>query len=91
MEGTHLGVIDLAGTEQGVERIIAGDDETGNIDQELACDVEEDEEEVEGPETQDGVDFGDRGLLLKVVEGGVFGQLRASPSARVLLGGVAGL
>lgn len=70
-----LSVIDLAGAEQGIERVVAGNDEAGNVDEELAGNVEEDEEEVEAGETEDGVDLGDRRLLLKVVEGGVFGQL----------------
>jgi len=43
---THLSVIGLGGAEQGVQRIVTRDDETGDVDQELASDVEEDEEEV---------------------------------------------
>jgi hypothetical protein len=73
-----LGVVDLAGAEQGVEGVVAGDDEPSNIDEELASNVEKDEEEVEADEAEDGVDLGDGGLLLEVVEGGVFGQLHHS-------------
>ena len=47
---THLSVIDLARAEQRSERIIAGNHEAGNVDEELAGDVEKDEEEVEGSE-----------------------------------------
>jgi hypothetical protein len=70
-----LGVIDLARTEQGVQRVVTGDDKAGDVDEELSGDVEEDQEEVQAGETEDHVDLGDRRLLLKVVEGGVFGQL----------------
>jgi hypothetical protein len=70
-----VGVIGLARGEQSLERVVAGDEETGKVDEELASDVEEDEEEVEGTETEDDVDLGDGALLLKVVEGRVLGQL----------------
>jgi hypothetical protein len=81
--GEPLGVVDLAGAEQGVERVVAGDDESSNVDEELASNVEEDEEEVEADEAEDGVDLGNGGLLLKVVEGGVLGQLdHSTVSAR---------
>jgi hypothetical protein len=70
-----LGVIDFAGAEQGAQRVIAGNDETGNVDEEGAGNVEEDEEEVQACETKDGVDLGHRRLLFEVVEGGVFRQL----------------
>lgn len=73
--GTHLSVIHFAGAEQSRQRVVTGNDEAGDVDEEGATNVEEDQEEVEGSETQDDVDLGDRGLLLKVVEGGVFGQL----------------
>lgn len=70
-----LGVIDLAGAEESLERVVTGNDETSNVDEELSGDVEEDQEEVETGETKDHVDLGDRRLLLKVVECGVLGQL----------------
>jgi hypothetical protein len=70
-----VGVIGLARGEQSLERVVAGDEETGKVDEELASDVEEDEEEGEGTETEDDVDLGDGALLLKVVEGRVLGQL----------------
>lgn len=43
---TYLSVVDLAGAEQGVQRVVAGDDEPSNVDEELAGNVEKDEEEV---------------------------------------------
>jgi hypothetical protein len=73
--GTYLGVVDLASGEQSVQRVVAGDDESSNVDEELSGNVEEDEEEVEAGETEDGVGLGDGGLLLEVVEGGVLGEL----------------
>lgn len=70
-----MGVIGLARGEKSLERVVAGDEEASKVDEELASDVEEDEEEVEGTETEDDVDLGDGALLLKVVEGRVLGQL----------------
>ena len=64
-----------------MQRVVAGDDKAGNVDKELAGNVEEDQEEVEAGETKDGVDLGNRGLLLKVVEGGVLGQLENTVSS----------
>lgn len=70
-----MGVIGLGLGEQSLERVVTRDDEASKVDEELASDVEEDEEEVEGTETEDDVDLGDGALLLKVVEGRVLGQL----------------
>lgn len=42
-----LCIIDLAGAEQGFQRIVAREDETSKIDKEFAANVEEDQEEVE--------------------------------------------
>lgn len=73
--GTHLGVIDLAGGEQSVQRVVRRDDKSSNVNKELASNVEKDQEEVETSKTKDGVDLGNGGLLLEVVEGGVLGKL----------------
>ena len=70
-----MGVIGLARGEESLERVVAGNEEASKVDEELASNVEEDEEEVEGTETEDDVDLGDGALLLKVVEGRVLGQL----------------
>lgn len=75
---TYLSVIDLAGAEQSVQGVVARDDEASNVDKELASNVEKDEEEVQAGETQNGIHFGHGGRLLKVVEGGVFGQLQGT-------------
>lgn len=79
--GQPVGVIGLIGSEEGLERVVAGNDEAGKVDKELASDVEEDEEEIKGTEAENDVDLGDRALLLKVVEGRVLGELRAAASA----------
>lgn len=84
-EKTYLGVIDLAGAEEGGQRVVAGDDEAGNVDEELAGDVEEDEEKVQSAEAEHGVDLGHRRLLLEVVKRGVLGQLRCGQHAIIHL------
>jgi len=75
---TYLSVIDLAGAEESGQRVVAGDNKARDVNEELAGDVEEDEEEVEGSKAQDRVDLGHRSLLLKVVEGGVLRQLEGA-------------
>jgi hypothetical protein len=70
-----LGVVGLGGGEEGVKRVEGRDDESSNIDEKLASDVEEDQGEVEDTKTKDDVDLGDAGLLLKLVELGVLGKL----------------
>jgi hypothetical protein len=80
---TYLGVIDFAGAEQGAQRVVCGDGEASDVNEEGPGNVEEDEEEVQPDEAEEGVDLGHRGLLLQVVEGGVLGQL----GTRSLAGG----
>lgn len=70
-----LCVVDLAGTEESFERIVARQDEAGEVDEEGTAEVEEDEEKVQTTETQDHVDLGNTGLLLEVVEDFIFGEL----------------
>ena len=73
--GQPLGVIALAGGEEGLEGVVGGDDEAGGVDEELSGDVEEDKEEVEGAEAENNVDLGNVGLLLKLLQLRVLGQL----------------
>lgn len=73
-----MGVVHLGCGEQSLQRVVARDDEAGDVGQELAAEVEDDEEKVQGDKTNDGVDLGDRGLLLEVVESRVLGELRLS-------------
>lgn len=58
-----------------MKRVITRDQETGKVNQELASDVEEDEEKVDADKAEDGVDLGDGGLSFEVVEERVFGEL----------------
>lgn len=82
-EDTYLGIIGLGVAEESLERIVAGDGEAGDIDEELSGNVEKDKEEVESSDAEDGVDLGDVGLLLEVVEDRVSGELQTSGSAIV--------
>lgn len=70
-----LAIIGLATGEEGAERVVGWDGKAGSVDQELAGNVKEDEEEVQGAEAKCDVDLGDAGLLLEVVEDGVFAEL----------------
>lgn len=70
-----LRVVLLIRREERAQRVVSGDPKAGNVGQELAAEVEDDKEEVEGDDADDGVGLGDAELLLEVVEGGVLGQL----------------
>jgi hypothetical protein len=72
---SHLSVIRGARSEEGLERVVTGEEETGEVNEELASDVEENEEEVDADQTQDDIDLGDVGLALQVVQNGVLGEL----------------
>jgi hypothetical protein len=72
---SYLSVIRGTRSEEGLEGVVTGKKETGEVDEELASDVEEHEEEVDSDKTQDGVDLGNGGLTLKVVKDGVLGEL----------------
>ena len=71
-----LAIVSLRAGEQGSERVVCWDGESGGVDKEFAGNVEEDEEEVEGAESEDDVDLWDAGLRLEVVEGGVLAELQ---------------
>jgi hypothetical protein len=73
---SYLSVICGTASKQRVERVVSRNQETGKVNQELAGNVEEDEEKVDSNDTQDGIDLGNRGLSLKVVEERVLGELR---------------
>jgi hypothetical protein len=61
--------------EESTERVVAGNDETSQVGQKLASEVEDNEEEVESADTDGGIGLGNTSLLLEVVEGGVLGEL----------------
>lgn len=65
-----------------MKRVVCWNGEASSVDQELAGNVKEDEEEVECTKSENDIDLWDAGLLLEVVEGGVFAEL-VSPSAWV--------
>ena len=44
--GEPLGIINLAGTEKSLHGIVAGNDKTSQVGQELTAEVEDDEEKV---------------------------------------------
>lgn len=64
-----------AGSEESVHGVVAGDDETGEVGEKLPTKVEDDEEEVESSNADGCVSLGNASLLLKLVQGGVLGQL----------------
>lgn len=70
-----LGIVGSAGSKEGIHRVVAGDDETSQVSEQLATEVEDDEEEVESSKANDGVGLRDTSLALEVVEGGVLGEL----------------
>lgn len=70
-----LGIILLGSGKEGIERVVSGEDEASKVGEELAAEVEDDQEEVESNETDDGISLGNAGGLLEVVEGRVLGQL----------------
>lgn len=79
--GEPLSVIGGADAEQRFERVVRREREAGGVDEELAGNIEEDEEEVERAETENDVCLRDVGLLFEVAQGRVSGQL-CFPSAR---------
>ena len=70
-----LRVIGLADAEERFERVVAWDDEASDVDEKLASNVEENEEEVEGAQAENHVNFGDGGLPFEVLQTGIFVQL----------------
>lgn len=76
--GQPLGIVLLGLGEQGAQRVVARNHETSKVCEELATNVEDDQEEVESASTDDGIGLGNTNLLLEVVKGGVFGELCTS-------------
>jgi len=80
-EGKHhpvsqpLRVILSVGGEQSLQGVVSRDDEACKVSEELAAEVEDDEEEVESGQSNGSVGFGHARLLLYVVQGGVLGKL----------------
>lgn len=70
---TDLSIIDLASGKQSIKRVIPRDQEPGKVDEEFSSDIEEDQEKINSDKAEKGIDLGDRGLLLQVVESGILG------------------
>jgi hypothetical protein len=73
--GEPLGIIGGSTRKQGVERVVAGDDESSQVGKELAAKVENDEEEVESTRANKSIRLGHAGLPFEVGDGGVLGEL----------------
>jgi len=70
-----LSIIGLATAKQCLEGVVSWQDEAGEVHEELAANVEEDEEKVESDKAEEDVDLGDIGLLLEIVEGRILAEL----------------
>ena len=53
-----LSVVHLGNRKQGVHGVVSGNEETGQIGQQLAAVVQEDEEEVDESKSPNHIDFG---------------------------------
>ena len=73
MEKKYLSIIGLARTEQSFQRIVARNQETSEVDEKLAGNIEEYQEEVNPGKAEESIDFWDGGLLLEIVEHWVLG------------------
>ncbi len=74
-EPTYLCIVHLAGAEESVQRVIRRNDEPSRVHEELAANVEEDQEEIDAGQAKEDVDLGHRGLLLEVIDHRVLGEL----------------
>jgi len=70
-----LGVVDGAAGEQRVEGVVGRNDEANCVHKKLGSDIEEDQEEVQGAESEHDIDLGHVGASLKVSEDFVFSEL----------------
>lgn len=77
-----LGIILGVGSEEGLQGVVARNDEASEVGEELAAEIEDDKEEVESSETDGSVSLGNARLLLQVAEGGVFAELGRLVSER---------
>lgn len=60
-----------------MERVVARDDEASKVGEELATEIEDDEEEVESGDSNDDIRLRDTSLLLEVVQRRVLGELQS--------------
>lgn len=65
-----------------MERVVARDDEASEVGEELATEIEDDEEEVESGDSNDDIRLRDTSLLLEVVQRRVLGELQSLGDSR---------
>jgi len=82
--GQPLGIIGLGRGEKGLQRIVPRNDEASDIGEKLTSQVENDKEEVQRGKADNRIGFGNRSLLLKVIERRIFGELSVELSHVVL-------
>jgi len=70
-----LSIVGRLGGKQRIKRVVCRNGKADGVDQKVGRNVEEDEEEVEGSEAKDNVNFGHAGLLLEIVESRVLAKL----------------
>jgi len=70
-----LSIIVLVVGKERSKRVVTGNDESSQVCQKLASEVEDNEEEVESANADGSIGLGDTSLLLEVVKGGVLGKL----------------
>lgn len=80
--GEPLSIIIRVGSEESGHGVVAGDHEAGHVGQELAPEVEEDEEHVERDGADHGVSLGNAGGPLQIDDGRVLGKLSMAVSRR---------
>jgi len=68
-----LSIIGFANTKQGFQGVISWNNEASNVGKKLSTDIEKDEEEVGCRDPEEGIDFGDGGLLLQIVQDRILG------------------
>lgn len=73
--GEPLCIVFLIGCEQCGHGVVTRDDKAGDVCQKLPAKVEDNQEEVKRAESNDCVCLGNAGLLLQVVDRGIFGEL----------------
>jgi hypothetical protein len=75
-----LSIVNLAGAEERIQGVVGWDNETSKVGEQLAAEVEKDEEEVQAESAQESVDLWDIGLALEVVQDRILRELKTSVS-----------
>jgi hypothetical protein len=72
---SYLSIIGASRSKESLEGVESGHGECDEVDEEFASNVEEYEEEVDADQAQEGIDLGNGGLSLKIVEERELGKL----------------